>query len=57
MFSLSDLFESGFTSDQIVESADAILSQDDIVRIIYNALNDNGLNIPQDVEEHYNLHC
>ncbi len=57
MFSLSDLFEIGFTADQVVESADAILSQDDIVRIIYNTLNDNSLDIPEDVEEYYNLHC
>ena len=57
MFSLTDLLEQGFTSDQIVESADSILSQDEIVRIIYNTLNDNDMEIPSDLEEHYNLHC
>lgn len=57
MFSLTDLLEQGFTPDQIVESADTILSQDEIVRIIYNTLNDNDLEIPEDVEEYYNLHC
>lgn len=57
MFSLTDLLEQGFTPDQIVENADAILSQDEIVRIVYNTLNDNDLEIPEDLEEHYNLHC
>ena len=57
MFSLTDLLENGLTADQIVESADAILSEDEIVRIIYNTLNDNDLEIPEDLEEHYNLHC
>ena len=57
MFSLTDLLEQGFTPDQIVESADSILSQDEIVRIVYNTLNDNDLEIPEDLEEHYNLHC
>ena len=57
MFSLTDLLENGLTADQIVESADAVLSQDEIARIIYNTLNDNDLEIPEDVEEYYNLHC
>lgn len=56
MFSLTDLYDH-FSAEAIVSSIDSYLPTDDIVYIIYNMLEENDMEIPEEIEEHYNLHC
>ena len=56
MFSLTDLYDY-FSAEEIVSAIDSYSSIDDIVYIIYNMLNENDMEIPEEIEEHYDLHC
>ena len=56
MFSLTDLYNY-FSAEEIVSAIDHYLSIDDIVFIIYNMLNENDMDIPEEIKEHYDLHC
>lgn len=56
MFSLTDLYDH-FSAEDIVEAVDNYFNSDDIVYIIYNMLEENDMEIPEEIEEHYNLHC
>lgn len=54
---LEELYEMGFSAEEIVRNVNCYLSSDDICFIMYHSLNDADMEIPEEIEEHYSLHC
>ena len=58
MTNLQDfMMENNFSAEEVLEAMENILSTDRIVEIVYNMLGDADIEVPTDIEEHYNLHC
>lgn len=54
---LERLYDFGFSAEQIVSSANAILNCDDICFVLFHTLVDNDCKVPRDIREHYEDHC
>ena len=51
------MMENNFSAEEVVEAMENILSTDRIVEVMYNMLVVADIEVPTDIEEHYNLHC
>lgn len=54
---LEKLYEMGFSAEEIVSNVNNFLSSDDLCYIIYHSLVDADMEVPEEIEEHYELHC
>lgn len=56
-FDFDILRETGASADDILFELEKVMSSDELARFTYWVLQNWGEDIPEELEEYYNLHC